>query len=317
VAEKVERREFLKRALYAGLPVLVGGESMSRMLSGSPRTVAGAAGSTIAVVKAASPEAGTDRAIDILGGMGRFVKKGSRVALLANTQSRHPGTYTKPEILRSLIRQCREAGAAKISCLSWLPLKSWEASGLAAAVSEAGADLVISDLKDSSQFQAVSVPGGRIIKEVRLLKTYFLHDVFINVPITKDHIGNKFTGAMKNLMGLNFPEVNRAFHTGDFKTVPDDIEHLDQCIVDLNKAVPTHLCVVDATEIITTNGPFGPGILARPGKIVAGLDRVAVDACCASILGLGAADVLMIRRGGEQGLGSTDFKKSGFVEKQI
>ena len=67
---------------------------------------------------------------------------------------------------------------------------------------------------------------------------------------------------MKNLMGLNFAEVNRTFHTGDFKTKPDDIDRLDQCIADLNLAVKPTLCVIDATEFITTNGPFGPGVLA-------------------------------------------------------
>ena len=79
------------------------------------------------------------------------------------------------------------------------------------------------------------------------------------MPITKDHAGNKFTGALKNLMGLNSPGNDRTFHKPNWKTDPDDIAHLDQCIVDLNQVVKPALNIVDATEFIVSNGPFGPG----------------------------------------------------------
>jgi uncharacterized protein (DUF362 family) len=141
------------------------------------------------------------------------------------------------------------------------------------------------------------------------MREVFGNDCLINLPITKDHAGNKFTGVMKNLMGLNFPEINRTFHSGDFKTKPDDIDRLDQCIADLNLAFAPTLCVVDATEFITTNGPFGPGELASPRKIIAGVDRIAVDSYCASLRNLRAEDILMIRKGYEHGLGEIDLKR--------
>ena len=37
------------------------------------------------------------------------------------------------------------------------------------------------------------------------MNEFYDYDVFINMPITKDHAGNKFTGTIKNLMGLNAP----------------------------------------------------------------------------------------------------------------
>jgi uncharacterized protein (DUF362 family) len=107
---------------------------------------------------------------------------------------------------------------------------------------------------------------------------------------------------------LDFPEVNRFFHTGDTEQ-PDDIEHLDQCIADLNLIIKPDLCVVDATELITTNGPFGPGKLVKPQKIVAGVDRVAIDAYCCTLWGMEGKDIIMIKRGYEHGLGEIDLKK--------
>ncbi len=109
---------------------------------------------------------------------------------------------------------------------------------------------------------------GRSLQEAKVLNEFFGHDVFINMPITKDHAGNKFTGTMKNLMGLNFSATNRTFHKPNWKTDPNDIAHLEQCIVDLNKTIKPTLNIVDATEFISTNGPFGPGELLRLGKVV-------------------------------------------------
>ena len=154
----------------------------------------------------------------------------------------------------------------EVNCLSWLPERFWTATRLAGVLEEEGAALKIVDLRDESFFRPVPLPQGKILREAMIMKEFFENDCLINLPITKDHVGNKFTGAMKNMMGLNSPQSNRTFHSGDFKSNPDDIDRLDQCIADLNLAVKPVLAVVDATEFITTNGPFGPGKLARRGR---------------------------------------------------
>ena len=192
--------------------------------------------------------------------------------------------------------------AGEVNCLSWQTEKQWIDTGLKAVIEAEGAGLKIFE-KDEALFKAVPVPDGAALKEARVLAALDDHDLLINMPITKDHAGNKFTGTMKNLMGLNSPVNNRTFHRPNWKTDPDDVAHLDQSIVDLNKAVKPALNVVDATEFIVTNGPFGPGELLKPHKVVAGSDRVAVDAYCASLWGLAPADVIQIKRGAEQGLG--------------
>jgi uncharacterized protein (DUF362 family) len=196
-------------------------------------------------------------------------------------------------------------------------MKQWQDTGLAKVVEEEGAKLKLFDPKDESLFKEVRVPDGRSLPEAKILNELFSHDVFINMPITKDHAGNKFTGTMKNLMGLNFSATNRTFHKPNWKTDPNDIAHLEQCIVDLNKTIKPTLNIVDATEFISTNGPFGPGELLKPGKVVAGTDRVAVDAYCASLLGLKAEDIIQIARASEQGLGEMDLLKVRIREMRV
>jgi len=300
MTQKIGRREFVKTGAKAGIALAVGG-----------RLAAAAAGAKVVDVGVgigADYEKATLKAVDLLGGIKTFVPKGAKVALLPNVQSRHPGSFTKPEVLRAVIKLCRKAGAKEVNCLSWQTMKQWEDTGLKAVLDAEGAGLKLFE-KDESLFKPVPVPGGQALTEARVLADLYAHDLFINMPITKDHAGNKFTGAMKNLMGLNSPVSNRTFHRPNWKTDPNDVAHLEQSIVDLNKAVKPALNVVDATEFITTNGPFGPGELIKPQKVVAGVDRVAVDAYCAGLWGLKPEDIVQIKRASEQGLGRMDLSK--------
>lgn len=312
MAKKVSRRTFIQKSVDLGAASLLGGLAASG---------AGCAGTEekpvvepvdIAAVKGTNRFEITRRAVELMGGMERYVPRESKVCILANAQKNNPGTFTHPEVLRAVIRMCRQAGAMEVNCLSWIPRDRWISTGLGKVVDEEGARLKIVDMKDETRFRSVEVPAGKKLFEARIMETFYEHDVFINMPICKDHVGNRFTGTMKNLMGLNSPKSNRTFHTGNFKN--DNIEHLDQCIADLNTVIRCDLCVVDATEFIITNGPFGPGELNRPRKVVAGTDRVAVDAYCATLWGLKPEEIIMIDRGHKHGLGEIDFKKLRVTE---
>ena len=305
MTQKIGRREFVKTGAKAGVALAVGGRLAA--------AAAGAKAVDVGVGIGADYEKAALKAVEVLGGIETFVPKGAKVALLPNVQSRHPGSFTKPEVLRAVIKLCRKAGAKEVNCLSWQTMKQWEDTGLKAVLDAEGAGLKLFE-KDESLFKPVPVPGGQALTEARVLADLYAHDLFINMPITKDHAGNKFTGAMKNLMGLNSPVSNRTFHRPNWKTDPDDVAHLEQSIVDLNKAVKPALNVVDATEFITTNGPFGPGELIKPQKVVAGVDRVAVDAYCAGLWGLKPEDIVQIKRASEQGLGRMDLSKVAVKE---
>ncbi|UCC38197.1 MAG: DUF362 domain-containing protein [Candidatus Aminicenantes bacterium] len=307
MTKKIGRRDFIKKSAKISLSTALGSSVFYQLIGHSG--CAPGEKVDMAVVAGSDYTKSTIKAVEILGGIEKFVPKNSKVAILPNTQSRHPGSYTKPEIVRTVIRMCKEAGAAEVNCLSWLTRKHWESTGLAQAVEEEGANLKLIDNSDESLFKTIPIPNGKELKEAQIMKELYTNDVFINMPITKDHAGNKFTGTMKNLMGLNYRMNNRSFHKEDWATNQNSIEFLDQCIADLNTVVEPTLCIVDATEFITTNGPFGPGKLIKPQKIVAGVDRVAADAYCTTLWGLEAKDIVMINRGYEHKLGEIDLAK--------
>jgi uncharacterized protein (DUF362 family) len=307
MANKIGRREFFKKSAKLGFSAAVG--------CGFVRCSGGVKGAPeeeelvdMTVATGSDYFANTVKAVDGLGGMSVFVPKDARVAILPNSQSRHPGTFTKPAVIQAVVEMCRKAGAAEVNCLTWLNPENWEASGLDVAVKEAGANLKFIEAEEAN-FKAVPVQGWKAHQELMIMKEFYNNDVFIDIPITKDHAGNKFTGTMKNLMGLNYRPNNRLFHKEDWTTNPESIQFLDQCIVDMNKAITPTLCVVDATEFITTNGPFGPGELAKPQKVIAGVDRVAIDAYSSTLWGLTGEEIHAIKLGSEQGLGEMDLNK--------
>ncbi|UCE18255.1 MAG: DUF362 domain-containing protein [Gemmatimonadota bacterium] len=317
MSEKMDRRSFLQKGAIIGASSVVGGKILSALVLKNSNVLYGDEKVDISVVKGEDYFESTIRAVEEFGGMKRFVTKNSRVAILPNAQRNNPGTYTKPDVVRAVVRMCKKAGAKEINCLSWLPEKNWEDTGLAKAVKKEGANLVLVNRNDESLFKPVPVKKGKALKEARIMKEFFKNDVFITLPVTKDHAGNKFTGTLKNMMGLNSPQNNRGFHKEDWDTNIDSIRFLDQCIADLNTIIEPDLCIVDATEFITTNGPFGPGKLLKPQKVVAGIDRVAIDAYCCQLWGLKPDSIIAINKAYEHELGEMSLKKVNIKELEV
>lgn len=314
---KITRRRFIKESTKIGTASILGSSLLNSLYGDEQKKEiqTGMEPVDIAVVKGHDKMKMTTKAVDLLGGIKKYVPENARVCILPNAQRNNPGTYTNPDIVQAVIKMCLGAGAKEVNCLSWLPRKNWDDSGLAEAVEGSGANLRLVDREEESLFKPIEIPEGKILKEARIMKIFYEHDIFINIPITKDHVGNKFTGTLKNLMGLSSPKTNLTFHTGHFKN--DDINHLDQCIADLNTIIKPTLCIVDATEFIITNGPFGPGKLHKPQKVVAGTDRVAIDAYCATLWNLNPNDIIMIKQAHAHHLGEIDSGKKHIKEIEI
>lgn len=119
----------------------------------------------------------------------------------------------------------------------------------------------------------------------------------INLPVAKTHGGATLTLGLKNWMGS---VRDRGFwHRSG----------LHQCIADFGTLVRPSLTIVDATRIMVTNGPRGPGELKTPNQIVLGTDPVAVDAYAATLFGLEPFAVPYIQIAHGLGLGCGDLAK--------
>jgi uncharacterized protein (DUF362 family) len=263
----------------------------------------------LVAVKGKDPYAGTLRAIQELGGIEAFVGRGHRVGLLVNSPFKSIGASVNPDIVLAVINKCLDGGAKEIRYLKDPHRGYWERSTKSGEMAN-----MIKGLKyESGEYVKVDIPGGLALKDARVTKDLWECDVFINISITKHHEGVHYSGALKNMMGLCPFSTNSYFHFGSLKLGwYANVDHLAQCIADLNLIKKPDLCISDATTFITENGPYGPGKLGGVQTVVASTNRVSLDAFCCQFLGLKAEDILMIRKASEHGLG--EMKLTGLKE---
>jgi uncharacterized protein (DUF362 family) len=305
----IDRREFIKKSIAAGIAAAAGSASFPQSLFGNP------AGSKIdiSVVNGTNYFDNTIKAVELLGGMNKFVSKGNKVGLLINSPWNKPGTYTNPDVAIAVLKMCLDAGAKEIYSIENASTSYWKRSKLFGQFEKE-----IDKIEAGNSKKNVGILKGKILKDADISEALLDVDVFINIPIVKNHQGTNFTANLKNMMGACSSSTNRYFHKGSKKSSAfgyyDDNEFLSQCIADVNLIRQPNLCVVDASEFVTSNGPAGPGELKKANKIAAGINCVAVDAYCATLLDLTPKEVLMIQYAHELGLGEIDINKLSIKE---
>ncbi len=224
----------------------------------------------IAQVTGARPKA-SRKALELLGGMGQFVKKGNRVVLKPNfswASTPEQAADTHPDVVVAVARRCLEAGAREVLVLDHTINRAetcLRLSGIADACSGIK-NVHVFAVNEERFYRSVAVQNGKVLKEVQIIKDVLDADVFINMPTAKSHTTTGVTLGMKNLMGIIWDR--KYFHAK---------VDINQAIADLTSATKIHLTVLDASRAMVTAGPSGPGKVVYPDTIIAGTDPVAVD----------------------------------------
>ncbi len=261
---RVSRRTFLKSSACAALTAPLW--SLVLRGSGSADT-----GNALAMVTGDRGPA-TRKAVELLGGMERFVPRGSRVVLKPNMSFPHPpqrATNTHPEVVAAVARLCREAGAGEVLVLDYpfnRPGPCLENSGIRDACSGIGKVYTLA-VTEEKFFKDIAVVRGKALRRTKVMKDVLDSDVLINMPTAKSHTTTGVSLGMKGLMGL-------VWDRGYFHAKVD----IDQAIADLSTAVAVNLVVLDASRALENGGPSGPGRVSYPRTVIAGTDPVAVDA---------------------------------------
>lgn len=302
MSENISRRDFLKKAGMVSVGVIglsiFGDEILGLLDTAEAATISN---KTMAIAKKGNPEQMVNNAVKALGGIGKFVKKGQTVCIkpnLAWDMGPSGAANVKPEVLKAVIKLCESAGASRItviehSCDS--ADRAFKSSGAINAVAGTKARLISADKE--SYYREISIPKGKKLKKDMILKDILDADVFINIPVCKVHGGSVITGAMKNIMGANW---DRGYwHRTD----------LHQCIADASTAVKADLIILDAVDILLTNGPKGPGEIKHVNQIIAGIDPVAIDTYAAKLLGKNPKNIDFIKAAVALGVGTDDLTK--------
>ncbi len=308
----ITRRRFISTGAAVGATVTLGGGLFDQMVAPVSAGEAEAAG--LMAVTGPDGFKNTNAAVEGLGGISQFVPKGASVVINANTAFKHRGSIVDPNVLLATLTLVAEAGAGDVWLIKPVKEDYWKHCDRAAEYLG-----VIDAAKVSErEFKTVKIAKGVALTEAQVDRHLLSADVYINLSIAKNHQGCQFTGALKNTMGAcPHDPTCKFFHVGSKPDSDDwypDLGHLSQCVADLNLVRQPDLCILDAGEILVSNGPFGPGELATPHAVVAGSDIVAVDAFGVRYLGLEPDAVAMIELAENHGLGTTDLAKIGVRE---
>ena len=310
---KLRRREFIKTGLLAGGAVVLSGQ-----LNGSGMLTKGLAMMSppslvedpdIVTISGDDLQANIPKLLESLGGIGKFVRSGQTVGILANSPWKNPGYFTRPDIVLVMADLCLKAGAKEIVIFKPASQAYWERGKLYEKYKS-----VISGFRYGTDHIEKEIPAGVSLKKAEIYKEFDEADVFISVPVAKHHAGTIFSGNLKGLMGISSSYTNRNMHSPDGEYTYDEVEYLAQCIADLNLIRKPDLCLIDAIECALSNGPAGPGEITRPGKLIAGKDPLATDVFAAGLVGFNTDDILTFKRAQEHSLGEINLSKLSLLE---
>jgi uncharacterized protein (DUF362 family) len=316
--KKLSRRQLLARAGKAGISIAAVG-AVSRLLldlegpKAHPEDAENVAlrdfsvqnqpGKTMSIVEGSERAKTVDKAIDMLGGIERFVKPGETVAIKPNVAFATPAMLcatANPELVAEVVRLCYDRGKARKVIVTDNPINDpascFTLSGVGKAASAAGAEVV---LPKANLFRNSTLAGGKLIKNWPIFfEPFSKADKLIGITPVKNHHRAGASMTMKNWYGLLGGRRN-IFHQ-DINTI----------IAELAMMVKPTLVILDGTEVMITNGPTGGSLsdLKRANTLIASTDCVAADAYGCGLLGLKISDLPYLRKAEQAGAGTADYE---------
>ena len=250
----------------------------------------------VALVKAGEVPSAVRRGVDLLGGMGAFVRPGAHVVIKVNMFLRAmpaSARVTHPAVVLEAARLCCVAGG-RVTVVERTPHYDLVVRGY-----EEIEQLAALVALEQVEHRHLVLPGARSLQSPVPWPTLLDDcDVFINIPGLRTHALTRLSNGMKNLMGLLSRDSRRRLH----------IVGVERGIVALASVLRPRLTVLDALTA-TSRAVYGePTPL---GVIVAGQDAVAVDHFGCRLLGEDPAHVPHLREAIRQGLGTSLYRVAG------
>lgn len=306
----MNRREMLQWLGLAGLATIAGCSGQRSKQSGASQKPPSATKAehlkkvqnTVAVASRGSVREMVERALRPLGGIEKFVRPGDTVVLKPNAawlRTPEQAANTNPEVVAAVIELCKQARAGRILIVEHTcdnpATVCLEMSGIRQVADAGGA--VIVNANTEGMYRPVNIAAAKVLQQTQVVRDVLEADCFINLPVAKDHSATRVTLGLKNLMGIVWNRQewhNLGVH---------------ECIGDFALAVKPHLTIIDATRILVTKGPKGPGEVRYPHQVIAAVDPVAADAFATTLFGLKPNDIGYIMHAHQLGVGEARLNR--------
>lgn len=254
----------------------------------------------VSIVEGEEPENMVSEALELLGGIDRFIKSGDVVFIKPNVCGGvigKKGSYTSPEVISALIELLK--GKPSRIIVGEGDSEMYDAdrmlsdTGIRRAAEDFGAEVV--NLSVGEKVKKV-VTDAYMLKEFEISKTVAEADKIICVPVAKAHSLTDVSLSLKCMFGA-LPEKHKAkYHKLGINKV----------IADIVKVFPPTLSVVDATTGMEDEGPF-KGTPVALNLIICGDNAVAADSVTASVLGYKPAKIKHLELAAKSGLGPVNL----------
>jgi uncharacterized protein (DUF362 family) len=275
----MNRRQFLKDASTLGSAALLAPSFVKAMAFG-----ASAATTHVAFVKTTDRVTGVARAIDLLG-LEQFRGKDLFVKPNFNSADATPGS-THTDTLVALLRKLKAMGAG--------PLTVGDRSGMGNTREvmenkrafqlgqELNAKVVVLDESPAGEWEIVQQPDSHWQQGFALPRVVRNAGGIVTTCCLKTHrYGGHFTLSLKNSVGLAAKYVPGQPY--NFMRELHSSPHQRHMIAEINAAYRPDLIVLDGIQAFVNGGP-DQGKLVDSQVILAGTDRVAVDAVGVALL---------------------------------
>jgi uncharacterized protein (DUF362 family) len=238
----------------------------------------------VALVRSTDRAEGVRRALDLLG---INPVEGKTVFLKPNFNSADPAPgSTHADTLRALVEGLQAMGAASITLGDRSGMGDtravMQAKGVFDLASGLGFETVVFDELGAGGWVPADVPGSHWRRGFALARPAVEAQAVVQTCNLKTHrFGGHFTLSLKNSVGLAAKRV-----PGDSYNYMTELHNsADQrrMIGEVNAAYTPALVVLDGVEAFTSGGP-DVGNKVEAGVILAGVDRIAIDAVGVAIL---------------------------------
>ena len=247
-----------------------------------------------------------EEAIDLLGGIEEVTRDKQRIMLKPNLVGPDPSCTTKPEVIRALAELMLGAGkevsigegsaaapgfnmdeqgvhfSKDPGILDPMQQYVFDQLGYTELAASLGIPLINLHTGDMVE---VEVPNAYVYDKIVVSKALSEIDLLCSVPMMKTHVLARVTLGMKNLMGLYpgsaYCSVRSCIHNEAFKRNSPCVSFE---IMDMVRACPPGLTVIDASTSMEGNGP-SDGKLVKTNLIIAGTNPLATDMVGAKIMG--------------------------------
>jgi len=258
-------------------------------------------------------------AVDLVGGIERFVAPGQSVLVKPNLLSPKPpqaAVCTHPTVVESIVGLATGAGGkcsiGDCPSIAGDSPQGYERLLEITEMSEVVRRTGITSIRLDDSCEEREIPDAKVYRRMPVSGALGEVDALINVPKFKTHELTLMTGAVKNLFGCVPGRRKIASHL----QAGCNPEMFAQILVDLLRTVRPALSIMDGIVGMDGQGPAA-GRRRSFGVILASADPVALDAVACHIAGFDPMIVPTLRLANEQGVGVADLSRIEIVGASV